>query len=140
VKYHNKPWQMSGHYAHTDYQVNLTGCHYTFTKWPYIQHNCIASSLFLWHNLAHFGIPYLCLLSPIKSRPSEGNNQAIAMKDNFYWLKILIPVTNTSMDDMYVTTSCCLTMHIVIAYVLQKVGSYMSNLMPEYDCAVKHCS
>jgi len=40
-----------------------------------------ASSLFLWHNLAHFGIPYLCPLNPCKSRPSEGNDQAI--KDNF---------------------------------------------------------
>ena len=97
--YHNKPWQMSGHYGSHWFSS------YTFTKVAIhstqLIGNCllswalcvimllnIASSLFLRHNLAHFGIPYLCLLNPNKSRPSEGNNQAIAIKDNFCWLKI----------------------------------------------------
>ena len=40
----------------------------------------------------------------VKSRPSEGNNQAI--KDNFCRLRVL-----NFICDMYATTSCCLTKH-----------------------------
>jgi len=34
-----------------------------------------STSLSLWHNLAHFRIPYLCLLNPSLTRPSQSSNQ-----------------------------------------------------------------
>ena len=40
-----------------------------------------------------------------QSRASEWSNQAI--KDDFHWSRFLIPVTNASTGDMYVTTPWC---------------------------------
>ena len=62
------------------------------------------------YNLKLSGTPYLCSFTPHKSRPSEGNHQAIAIKDNFCQLTILISVANTSTGDTHVTTCCCLSM------------------------------
>ena len=47
------------------------------------------------------GISYLCPLTPCKSRPSEGNNQAI--KDNFCQLTILYfwPISDNQFDYWY---------------------------------------
>ena len=64
--------------------MSISACMHLSMKSLYFEHHFAsqhsefllfeqASSLFLWHNLAHFGIPYLCPLNPCKSRPSEGN-------------------------------------------------------------------
>ena len=82
-----------------------------------------ARSLFLWHKLAHFGILYLCLLNPCKS--SHQNLQMGTIKQSRTQLKkLLIPVANTSTDDMYVTTSCCLAMWLpnLIAQMAQSIA------------------
>jgi len=65
--------------------------------------------------------------APHKSRPSEGNHQAI--KDNFCQLTMLISVANTSTGDSYVTTSCCLSMCIsnLIAYICKWLGAMCST-------------
>jgi len=71
------------------------------------------------HSEFFIPVTILVTLNPCKSRPSEGNNQAI--KYNFCQLRVLILVANTSTGDTYATTSCCLTMCISnqIAYTYQ---------------------
>jgi len=81
----------------------------------------------MFHITFHHKWNSISLSSDHKSRPSEGNHQAI--KDNFCQLTILISVAKTSTGDSCVTTSFCLSMCISnpIAYILQMARSNVFN-------------
>ena len=88
-----------------------------------------ASSWFLWHNLAHFGIPYLCPLNP---KTFRREHHSLTIKN----LQLIL-VTNSSIGDIYVTCTLIMCISNLIAYLLQNGSEQCVELQYSFTKLLK---